>query len=783
MKNKIIKSMVYFILGTLFILSGMISPLAPGATARGLADTGVLAPVPPVSPPAGWRKLQDLNVFTTANPTGWAGGDGLETVGGSLLPIDETETYNGLPSLRINVTTNPSWWWMAIIVWRSWATTNLEPYYANGAIEFNVKGAAGGEQFNVAIQDRANERYINGQLTESVVLQKPVTDYINVTTEWQHVVIPLKSLITPESGFILKQAWYITLRNAATTAMKVWINDIKFTSPDNEPSFPAIKVNQVGYPIWGEKYALVTGFDGALTAVPGTPFQVKRAADGKVIYQGKLKLVSDYEPVISGERILKADFSKVIIPDTYYITVQAGGIGDSPSFKIGWDVYTPLLADASRYFYYQRANLKLEPRYAGEFSRDDYTPSDFSAPLQSNPDGPVRDVSGGWYDAGDFGKYTSAGASAISRLLWAYETVPFVFRDSQFNIPESGNGIPDILDETQYELDFLLKMQDTDGGFYHRVFPQEPFTARYISDVAGSAANVKPTGHTGSCVAALAHASLVYKRWNPAYAAIMLQAAERGWNYLEQHPELIESPGGPYYDNYDKDDRFWAAGALYRATGKPKYNTYFKGNYQSFAKLFDDPGNAISIEFFGYLNYLKADGPDWTAVNWFRTKFRNWRHIQLERYHAAAWPNTLQDNYYWGSNMPALDVSMVMLLGSLLLRDFNLDIIGVIQGNFNYVLGMNPLCFSYVSGYGKYCYTNVYSGIYSSDGKPGVPKGYLAGGANQYEGRWFSRFNGKCYNDVNTEWTTNEHTIYWNSALVFNAAVLSVGSDLSSLLR
>jgi endoglucanase len=782
MKNKTVNSMVYFILGVLLVLSGMILPL-PVTAAQGPPDGGALVQAPAMSPLAGWCKLQDLNVFTTANPTGWAGGDGLETVGSGLLPLDESETYNGLPSLRINVTNNPSWWWMAIIVWRSWATTNLEPYYANGAIEFNVKGAAGGEQFNVAIQDRANERYINGQLTESVVQQKPVTDYIKITTEWQHVVIPLKSLIDPDSGFVLKQAWYITLRNAATTSMKFWINDIKFTSPDNETSFPAIKVNQVGYSVWSEKYALVSGFDGVLTAAPGTPFQVKRAVDGKVVYYGKLKLVRDYEPVISGERVLKADFSKVFVPDTYYISIQAGGIEDSPSFKIGWDVYTQLLVDAGRYFYYQRANLKLEPQYAGEFSRDDYTPTDFNAALESSPGGAVKDVSGGWYDAGDFGKYTNAGATAISDLLWAYETVPFVFRDNQFNIPESGNGMPDILDEAKYELDFILKMQDTDGGFYHRVYPQEPFSTRYICDVVGSATNVKPTPHTGSCVAVLAQAAVVYKRWDPAYAAILLDAARKGWNYLEQHPEVIESPGGPYYDNYDKDDRFWAAGTLYRATGELKYNAYFKDNYQSFASIFDEPGNGIGKEFFGYLNYLKSGCPDWTAVSWFRTKFRNWRNIQLERFQAAVWHNTLLDNYYWGSNMPALNVSMVLVIGSLLIRDMNPEIIGVVQGNFNYVLGINPIAFSYVSGYGRYCYTNVYSGIYSSDGKPGVPKGYLAGGANQYEGRWFSRFNGKCYNDVNTEWTTNEHTIYWNSALVFNAAVLSVGSNLSSLLR
>ncbi|MCL6591644.1 MAG: glycoside hydrolase family 9 protein [Firmicutes bacterium] len=729
------------------------------------------------APPAGWAKLQDLNVFTTENPTGWAGGDGLETPNGYQIPVDYDVTYNGLPSLRINVTNNPSWWWVAMLVWRGWGTTTLEAYYENGALEFNVKGATGGENFNITLQDRANERYINGQLTETVGKTVPLSNFATVTTEWQHVSIPLKSLIDLNSGFILTQAWYLRLTNAGTTSMKLWLNDIKFTSPDNEKSYPAIKVNQVGYLPLGEKYALVTGFDGMLKAAAGTGFQVKRASDGKTVYSGVLTLVSDYEPVASGERVLKANFSRLMIPGTYYISVNAEGIEDSPTFKIGLDVYSPLLVDAARYYYYQRANLKLEPQYAGDFPRDDRTPIDFNAPFESNS-ALTKDVSGGWYDAGDFGKYVSAGATAVSDLLWAYETVPFVFKDGQLNIPESGNGIPDILDEVRYELDFFLKMQDVDGGFYSRIYQENP---RMISDVVNGASNVKPTAHTASTVAALANAAIVFKRINSVYAASLLEAARKGWAYLEAHPEMVATPGGPYYDDNDQDDRFWAAGTLYRATGEAKYNAYVKANYQAFASTFDQPENAHHVndmEIFGYFNYLKGACPDKEVAAWFKSKFANWTKVQIDRVKNDPWHNTLHNNYYWGSNMPALNVSMDLILGNLLLKQFNPDILKVVQGNFNYVLGLNPLCFSYVSGYGKYCPVKIFSGIYSFDGKPGTPKGYLAGGANQYEGRWFSRFGAKCYVDCDTEWTSNEHTIYWNSSLVFNAAVLSVASNL-----
>ena len=132
--------------------------------------------------------------------------------------------------------------------------------------------------------------------------------------------------------------------------------------------------------------------------------------------------------------------------------------------------------------------------------------------------GAVRDVSQGWYDAGDYGKYTPFAAGPIVDLLDAYGSFPFVFGDDT-NIPESGNGRPDLLDEVKWELDWLLKMQDAEsGGFYHLVYPNncpssgscrpEDITEqRYVEDLMGGVANVRPTASTAKAVAALAHAA------------------------------------------------------------------------------------------------------------------------------------------------------------------------------------------------------------------------------------------------------------------------------------
>lgn len=112
-----------------------------------------------------------------------------------------------------------------------------------------------------------------------------------------------------------------------------------------------------------------------------------------------------------------------------------------------------------RYFYYQRANTEITDDFGEGLSRSDATPEDF------NING--ADVSGGWYDAGDVGKYVSPGSTAANTLLWAYKLYPEKFFNGQNNIPEIGNAIPDILDEVKYELDFLLKMQDEESGGFH----------------------------------------------------------------------------------------------------------------------------------------------------------------------------------------------------------------------------------------------------------------------------------------------------------------------------
>jgi endoglucanase len=717
--------------------------------------------------PEGWRNLPDYYVFKDTYRGGWSGSSGgLETNNGNL-PVDTEVMFDNLPSLKVNVTSKIDWM-TSILVMNEWANHDIHNYVPNGYLEFNVKGKVGGEQFKIGGDDHV-ERRASG--VEHKVL-KSVSDYVTVSTEWQHVKIPLKDIYNdPTVDLDENNAKALLLDRVNDQPFTVWINQLKLTTPDKEPAYPAIKVNQVGFRNATEKYAYVSGFEDEFTADVGTPFQVRRASDDSVAYSGQLVLVKNYD-IDSGERVLKAVFTDLQESGEYYITVDAEGIEKSLQFKIGEDVFEPLLVDATRYYYYQRSGTDLEPQYAPDFYRADITPQDVAAVFESDPT-KVKDVSKGWFDAGDKGKWTVAGASAVDVLLWSYHMFPESYADNQLNIPESGNGVPDVLDEARWEIEWILKMQEPEtGGFYGRVqsFPNDgQINSRIINDIYNGVTNVKPTNDTAMSAAALAHASLVYAPYDPVFAAECLEAAKRAWVYLEQNPNNIKGPG--YTSDDDKQSRLVAAAALYRVTGESKYHDYFLNNYTGFPHRFEDPrGDWVGTGHFAFFHYLQSGNPDQAAVQWYKEKFTIWLNKSIGRYQNNAWNHTLLDgNYYWGSNNMILGSANEALIGSKLLGMNNETVNNLTLSALNYLLGANPMRKSYVTGHGEDSLQTVYA-ILNKDFRPGVIKGVMPLGPNRWNNPGISIFPGKNFMDCATEWTMNEHAVGSAANLVFITA-------------
>lgn len=791
----------------------------------GVSTSNASSVVQMTTPPLD-RTLQDITIFQDSVKDSWAAGNHLETVEGKI-PVDTNEMYNGRPSLRFQVT-EPTDWWGSGFAGRGWTSFDLTRYYEHGAFEFYVKGAEGGEYFSLSLQDVSPARVIenpaNPPDTRSRTLVHSSATFFEVTPEWQHVRIPLQELVPPASDFDLTQTWNIGISVSYAPAdlgpTTFWINDMKFTSPDQEMSFPPIKVNQLGYLPVSEKYANISGFADELTVDPGTMFYVKRATDKRIVYRGSLSLVTEYD-IASGERVLRADFSRLRTPGTYYIA--ADGIDqDSPLFKVERDIYRDLVYDASRYYYYQRAGFELEEAYAGLFARPAGTPQDATATRRS--DGSAVDVSGGWYDAGDTGKYVTFAGRAVSDLLYTYEIAPQLFGDDTLNIPESGNSIPDLLDEIRWELDWLMRMQDpATGGFYHMVYPNvwigtpdTDFRTRYLENCAfishqaasftepdrtiidSEQCDIKPTADTGSAVAMLAHAAVVYRPVDAAYANQLLDAAEYGWEYLAAHPEHIAIPGQNGGEEPDGDNRLWAAATLFRATGEAQYNDYFLEHYQTpeFTRFwtsttdsgYHDEGALGMLAVFAY---LQADEADSAVREWFIPQFQAYRTTMLTRMESRPWRNFLltsedgsDSDYFWGSNSVTLGSTSVLAIGNYVLDRHDPYTLRAVYRNLNYILGVNPLQLSYVSGYGTNSVRNIYSDTYNYDLIEEMPKGYMPGGPNWYDGGMAtSRFEAKAYIDSGTSYFVNEHAIYYNAQLVLNATVAASGFHASTTPR
>ncbi|MDR0443838.1 MAG: glycoside hydrolase family 9 protein [Treponema sp.] len=661
-----------------------------------------------------------------------------------------------------------------------WGAFSLEQYLENGYIEFDALGASGGEYFSIGL--RSDTRGV--VKTHSVSL---ASQDIKITNAWQRIKIPIKTIAgKTDDGFSIDNITMVVLDNPR--AQTFYLSEMYITSPDSEKQHPVIKVNQAGYRLNHAKYALVSCFPGIVSLSEQTEFSVINK-NGDARFTGTLQAVAKSVDATSGELVFKADFSSLNEPGEYHISITNPKIDNSFSFTIGDSVYDILFVDAMKYFYFQRQGIDLEEQYAGIFARKNMHPGDSRVKKLSeraNANAPTYDISQGWYDAGDFGKYMPPAASTVSDLLFAYELFPRLFSDRQLNIPESGNGVPDFLDEIKWELDMMLKMEDgATGGFYEvaNYTDVNGVETIFIIDTNGSggAGNTKSTAATASAGAVFAHAYIVYKSI-PRYAAFAdkcLAAAKRIWDYLEANPGNVWVNGaGRSYEHSQSETamiKFWAAAALYRATGTAKYQEYVLKNYRGFDynRQFN-PYQVVTIGSLGtgFIHYAMSQNPDAACIKFFEEKFSTFQAGQLNNYREKAWPTALVDwAYFWGSSAPICKIPVELYMCNRALKKDTAMSVQMLRDSIHYLLGINPLSFSFVSGYGENCVKNIYSGIYSYDGIDEIPRGYLAGGANQYEAGFMSNYVSKSYVDSDREWTTNEHAIYWNAALVLSLAV------------
>jgi endoglucanase len=236
-----------------------------------------------------------------------------------------------------------------------------------------------------------------------------------------------------------------------------------------------IKIDQFGYLPNAKKIAVIvdpqTGYNAAESFSPGTgtnQYQVRRWTDDVIVYTGTLVAwKAGITHIQSGDKGWQFDFSAVTVTGSYYIYDVARNVG-SYRFEIGNAVYNEVVKQAARMFFYQRINFAKQPPYTdpkwadgacfGGVNQDLAARSRYDKTNAAT----ARNVSGGWMDAGDYNKYVTFALGPLCNLLETYRMHPAFFGDN-YNIPESGNGIADILDELKWEIDWLTRMQDATG--------------------------------------------------------------------------------------------------------------------------------------------------------------------------------------------------------------------------------------------------------------------------------------------------------------------------------
>ncbi|MCD1258318.1 glycoside hydrolase family 9 protein [Paenibacillus athensensis] len=528
-----------------------------------------------------------------------------------------------------------------------------------------------------------------------------------------------------------------------------------------------IGINQVGYRPEDAKIAVF--------AEAGGRFEVVDAATGAVVWQGTTD--AGNEDAASGQRVFRGDFSSLTRPGRYRVTLPEAGA--SAAFDIAEQPYGELQRALFKTFYYFRCGMELEPNFAEKWP---HSACHLTPAVVHGEESRRIDVCGGWHDAGDYGKYTAPGAKAVADLLLAFELYPQAFA-MPLPLPESDGSMPDVLHECRYELEFLLRMQETEsGGAFHKVTTREFPSFQCMPEDDDAELVLSPISATATgCLAAIgAMAARVYRPYDPAFADKCLSAARRAYDWLQRNPHVpgFRNPSdittGEYGDANDRDERYWAAGELFRTTTE---NVFLKdlrqmeaeGGFPLFELGWADVGG------YGTIAYLLSEAADKDAD----LTARLLQGLTSEAERLAA--RCVQDGYLisltiadykWGSNMIVFNNAMLMLLAHRFRPNRELERAAL--EHVHYALGRNPLALSYVTGFGERAVLNPHYRPTMGDGVDDLPvPGQVSGGPNRHlqdeiAQEWLVGVApSKSFVDHEGSYSTNEVTVYWNSPAVF----------------
>ncbi len=587
------------------------------------------------------------------------------------------------------------------------------------------------------------------------------------------------SIISPSSSASSSPSSPSSPSSLGSSVSTSSISSVASSSSSTPVNDGHIKLNQLGFLPGAAKWAVAP-------SVPASTFQLLQAESRVTVYSGSLSAAANWAP--AQEQVKLAEFSTFNTPGNYVLRVE--GLVDSHPFRIGADAYGELTAASIKALYFNRASTALLAEHAGVYARPAGHPDTQvrihpSAASAERPAESLISSPKGWYDAGDYNKYIVNSGISTYTLLAAYEHFPDFFKALELNIPESGDAMPDLLDEVLWNIDWMLSMQDPhDGGVYHKltnknfdgtVMPHRATSARYVVQKTTSAAL-----NFAAVMAAASRVFADYEAQRPGLSAQTLAAAVSAWDWAKANPAVVyRQPSdvftGEYGDSHLADEFAWAAAELYISSADDAYYTELK------------PASTVNgVPSWGYVNGLAwvslahhraalTEAADQSLIS---SRITSLASSLRNQWQTSAYRVSMQtSDFVWGSNSGALNQALMLLQAYRL--NGERSYLDAAQALLDYVLGRNATDISQVTGFGSRATLHPHHRPSEADTVLAPVPGFLAGGPNPGQQdkaycpqAYPSSAPAKSYLDHYCSYASNEVTINWNAPLVYVSAAL-----------
>jgi len=522
-----------------------------------------------------------------------------------------------------------------------------------------------------------------------------------------------------------------------------------------------IKVNSVGFLPFMHKEAS--------TSQKVTSFSIINAKNNRPVYESKA--TGPIESKDTGEKIYELDFSALTVNGRYYI--QAKGGLKSSEFVIADNVFDDAFKTTVRGMYLWRCGTAVKGNYKGNVYSADICHTDKASLESAGGEGEV-DVTGGWHDAGDYGRYVVNAGITCGLMLKAWEQNERNIKRIALDIPVSG-AMPEYLEEIKWETDWLLKMQAENGSVYHKVtsknftnmcMPQDDRLKMFLAPW-GSAA-------TADFVAVLAEAASVMRPYDEGLYMKYIKAAEKSWEFLranpkDHRPDLKGFKTGEY-QTPDSDDRLWASAEMWNATGDEKYLKDFEKRASEYSVKIDtdwDWGNVKNLAMISYLLSPRG-GKNPEIADDIKQQVIKTADGICKTAEENAYNRPLGNSYYWGCNGSVARQAFVLNTAYILNKDKKYT--DCAADALSHIFGRNYYNRSYVTGIGSRPPMNIHDRRSEADGIRDPWPGYLAGGGQ----------SATDWSDSVSSFTTNEIAINWNASLIYALSLfLYDGPDMT----